>query len=106
MLRVVPVMAPLAQCAKVGWVAIFRRVVEVGDGKHHFDGFGKLPILCSGFHNVRVIFYATELATIIRPLQYLLANFFPVRRIAFPIFGFYGHSSIIYYLTSILTYLL
>ena len=96
-LCIISVMATLAQRSEVRGVAIFGSVVEVCDGEHHFNRFGKLPVLGSSLHNVGVILHAAELASVIRPLQYGGSYLFPVLRIAFLVFGSYRHTNDIYF---------
>lgn len=77
-LCIIAVMASLAQGSEVRGVAIFGSVVEVCDGEHHFNRFGKLPVLGSCLHNEGMIFNAAKLTAVVSPLEYLLAYFLPV----------------------------
>lgn len=91
-LRIIAVMASLAQGSKVRWVAIFGSVVEVCDGEHHFNRFGKLPVLSSSLHNEGMILNAAKLASVVSPFEYLLAYFLPVGWVSLTVFGSYRHT--------------
>ena len=91
-LCIILVMTSLAQGSEVRGVAIFGSVVEVCDGEHHFNRFGKLPVLGSSLHNEGMIFNAAKLTAVVSPLEYLLAYFLPVGRVSLTVFGSYRHT--------------
>ena len=81
-LSVIGQVAALTQGAKVGRVAVLRRVVKVGDGQHDTavgDGM-RLVIHC-----------AAKLASVAGPFQHRGADGFPVFWIAMPVFRLDGH---------------
>ena len=91
-LCIIAVMASLTQGSEVRGVAIFGSVVEVCDSEHHFNGFGKLPVLGSSLHNEGMILNAAKLTAVVSPLEYLLAYFLPVGRVSLTVFGSYRHT--------------
>jgi len=89
-LTVVPIMATLAERAKVRPVArdsvVGRIMVEVSDGEDDVNTVF-VAVIING-----VIAAFTKLAFMARALQYLGAYRLPVARIEFAVFGFDGHS--------------
>lgn len=81
--RIVGKVALLAKGAKVGRIAVLRRVIKVCDSQNNLR-----PVLFDG-----VVLHPTELATIIRTDKNLLAYLLPVFRIARFIFGSNRHFS-------------
>lgn len=90
MLRVIGVVALLAQGPEVGWVAVFGCVVEVGyceDNLHFLTCFGVEP------HSM--VFNSAELATVIGSFQNACSYLLPITGIARTVFWPYRHRSLI-----------
>ena len=79
-------MTPLAQCFQIILQAIFGSVVEVGNRKHDV-----CVLTCLRVVSVSVIFYPTELASVICSFQNPFSYLLPILRIARFVFGFNGH---------------
>lgn len=86
MLRIIPIVACLAQGSEVFGSAIFGDMVEVSYRKHNLNQLS-LPI---GYYGM--IFPTTELAAVVSSFKYLLTYLLPVLRVSVSIFGSDWHS--------------
>ena len=91
-LSIIAIVALLAQGSQILRIAVLRRVVEVSDGEYNLNRFGKFPVLCPCFGHIAMILDTTELASVVCPLEYLVPNILPVRRIAFSVFRLNRHN--------------
>ena len=92
MLSIIAIVALLAQGSQILRIAVLRCVVEVSDGEDDLNRLGEFPVLCSSLGHIAMILDTTELASVVCPLEYLVPNILPVRRIAFSVFWLNRHN--------------
>lgn len=86
MLRIIAIMAALAQGSKVVWLTILRSVVEVCNGENYAS-----RLACGWVESIGVVLYSAELTFITCTFQYPQSYLFPVLRIAIFILGLNRH---------------
>lgn len=86
MLCVIGIVALLTQGSKIAWVAIFGRMVEVGNRKDYPCLFARLRV-----EPHSMIFNSAELASVVCAFKDVGAYLLPILRITVAVFGSYRH---------------